>query len=64
MSTTQEAEAAWFLMFNHVKIMTKQAVVLEVKQQNLTTGKESLLSELGSVPDFLQWEHLVVHVNI
>lgn len=44
--------------------MTKQAVVLEAKQQNLTTGKESLLSVLGSVPDFLQWEHLVVHVNI
>jgi len=41
-------------MFSHVKIMTKQAVVLEAKQQNLTTGKESLLSVLGSVPDFLQ----------
>lgn len=32
--------------------MTKQAVVLKVKQQNLTTGKESLLSLPGNVPDF------------
>lgn len=50
-------------LINHAK-MTQQAVVLKVKQQNLTTGKESMLSLLGNVPDFFQREHSVGHVNI